>query len=78
LCIARMRLKSVKTPANATGCAIAKVFLVSCFVLFGVRVYVCVSLSDFVLVSPFGAEAKLSQRKKTTQNSHPSGADAMH
>lgn len=39
---------------------------------------VCLSLSDFVLVSPFDAEAKLSQRKKTTQNSHPSAADAMH
>jgi hypothetical protein len=37
-----MTLKSAKTPANATGCAIAKLFLGSCFVLFGVCV--CVSL----------------------------------
>jgi hypothetical protein len=43
-------------------------------------VYMCVSLSlsVFVLVSLFDAEAKLCQRKKTTQNSHPSAADAMH
>lgn len=37
---------------------------------------VCVSLSVFVLVSLYDAEAKLSQRKKTTQDSHTSAADA--